>query len=551
MKSIVDYLLEHEKNRSHTVYLKQPRKDGWHEYTWMQVMDMSRRVAAFLYSKGLKKGDHVSIYSKNCAEWFITDFGITLAGMVNVPLFPNQHEESLHYVLKHAEVKLIFSGKLDNYRKAFKALPQDIPIVNFNYHNGIESQYQWSEVLEIEPINDVNMPLPDDLYTIIYSSGTSGMPKGAMYTHQAISNYLDLFSQDIKRFSNKKHHRLISYLPLAHVYERSAIEIGSLAISADVSFVQSLDLFVDNLKHIKPTVFAAVPRIWGVFQSRIEKKISAGAISKLIKLPFISTLIKNKIKKELGLFDCDLNVSGAGHLPESIYHFFDSINIPLQEGYGQTENLAYATLSTLKGRKASMVGSPRLQVQIKRDDKQQLLIKSPCLMAGFFKNAEKTAEAFDEHGWLRTGDLAEVDKQQRVKIIGRISETFKNQKGEFVTPGPIEQQFEECDLVEQLCLVGKGLPSNIMLVNLSDKGRQCSDDDVTQTFIQLAKAINANLKSYEKIGHVLIIEDRWTTENGLLTPTMKVKRHQIEAKYQEQLNKASEQKGRVIYSDRL
>ena len=551
MKSMVELLLSHEKERGQSVYLKQPRHDGWHELTWKETMDRARRVASFLYHKGLKKGDHVSIYSKNCAEWFITDFGITLAGMVNVPLFANQHEESLKYVLKHAEVKLIFSGKLDNHINAFKALPSDIPTVNFDYHKDIPADHQWDEVMQSEALQEVVIPNDDDIYTIIYSSGTSGNPKGAVYTHQAIMDYLEIFPKDLKRFSNREHYRLISYLPLAHVYERSAIQIGSLAIHADVSFVQSLDKFAENLKEIQPNVFAAVPRVWGVFQNKIEKKINSGLMSVLMKLPLLSSLIKKKIKAELGLSDCDLNVSGAGHLPDSIFHFFDSINIPIQEGYGQTENFAYATLSTLEGRKPSMVGSPRLAVEVKIGANNELLIKNPCLMKAYFKEPEKTAESFDEQGWLKTGDIAEIDEQQRVKIVGRLSETFKNQKGEFVTPGPIEQAFQENEFVENLCLCGKGLPHNIMVVHLSEKAKQCPKEKVNQSFKSMTRQLNAKLKSYEKIGHVYITEEEWTPENNLLTPTLKVKRRDIEAKFQEQLYQASKLKERVIRSDNL
>ncbi|GGI91669.1 AMP-binding protein [Legionella impletisoli] len=545
--SIVDLLLNHEKEQADHIYLKQPRQGKWHEYSWEKTLKQARQVAQFLLKLGLKKGSHVSIFSKNCAEWFITDFGITLAGMVNVPLFPNQHEESIQYVLDHAEVKLVFLGKLDNHNEVRQYIPDDLITAAFDYHQDMMTQYRWVDVLGTEPLDEVHHPSPEEVYTIIYSSGTSGKPKGAVYTHQSIANYLAIFPEDIKRLAELDHYHLLSYLPLAHVYERSAIQLGSVAISSDVSFVQSLDTFADNLREVEPSLFAAVPRIWGVFKDKIEQKISSGLPHVLLKMPILSNVVKHKVKKQLGLSRSEGNVSGAAHLPLSIYNFFEALDIPILEGYGQTENLAYATLSLPDERKPGYVGTPRLEVEIKKGENDELLMHCPCLMKEYYKNPEATEEAFTQEGWLRTGDIVDIDDMKRVKILGRLSENFKNQKGEFITPTPIEKAFSDNNHIEHLCLVGRALPSNVMVVSLTNDARGKSKDEISNRLKKTLKSVNQELKNYEKISHVLVVKDTWKVENNFLTPTLKVKRRVVESEYENDIQEVIEQSDSIIW----
>lgn len=547
-QSVSHYLLEHEQKRPDKVYLRQPKGGVWHEYTWAETLRQARQVAKFLQDLGLKKGAHISIFSKNCAEWFITDFGITLANMVNVPLFPNQREESIRYVLEHAEVKLVFAGKLDNHQETLNNIPKEIPTVDFGYYQDIKTTHRFADIIKGEVLEDIVFPEKEDLYTIIYSSGTSGKPKGAMYTHEAIAEYLNVFPKDINRVAELDHYHLLSYLPLAHVYERSAIQLGSISIPSDVSFVESLDTFAQNLRDVKPSLFTAVPRIWDVFQHKIEQKLSPSLLNILLKIPFLSGVIKHKIKKELGFENCSGFFSGASHLPVSICEFFDKLDVPIQEGYGQTENIAYATLSMLSTRKPQYVGTPRLGVKIKLGEKNELLMKGPCLMKGYFKDEKATDDAMDED-WLRTGDIAEIDDMQRVKIIGRLSEKFKNLKGEFISPLPIEKEFSSNGWIENLCLVGKELASNVLLVDLNQKARKRPKEEVQAYLQKRLRKTNQTLKNYEKISHVLVVEESWTPENNFLTPTLKVKRRAVEEHYLEFIQKAAHQNNVIVFEE--
>ncbi|KTD57912.1 AMP-binding protein [Legionella shakespearei] len=546
--SLFQLLLKNEKEASDRVYLRQPRDGVWHTFTWAEVMLQARKVARFLQQAGLKKGSHVSIISKNCAEWFITDFGIHLAGMVNIPLFANQNEDSAHYVLEHGDVKLVFVGKLDDHQRVRQFIPEQYVTASLGYHNDLKVDHQWSDVLACEPLMDLTEPGADDLYTIIYSSGTSGSPKGAMYTNQSIANYLTLFPKDLLRVRVLPHYKLISYLPLAHVYERSAVQLGSVTMHCDVSFVESLDKFADNLKEIKPTFFTAVPRIWGVFQQKIEQKLPPAKMNFLLKIPLISSLIKKKIIHGLGLEECANSFSGASHLPISIIDFFEKIGIKIQEGYGQSENMAYATLSLLDEIKRGYVGTPRLDVEIKLGDESELLIKSPCLMAGYYKDKKTTKAAFTEDGWLKTGDVVELDAQNRVKILGRLSENFKNQTGEFIAPSPIEKRFTTNGMIEQLCLVGNTLPTNVLVVVLNEATlKNKKRDEIEQSLRETLHEVNAKLVKFEKISHIVVAKEPWTPENNRLTPTLKVKRKVIEKDFDGVIQNALGQHQQIVW----
>lgn len=540
-------LLHHEQQHADRIYLKQARNGQWHSLTWGEAVRQARQVAFFLIKLGLKKGSHISIFSKNCMEWVIADFGICLAGMVNVPLFSNQHDTSIEYVLKHAEVELVFVGKLDNPKRTRSYIPATLPTISFDYHSDLNTDHHWHDVLMAEPLMEVVHPVDDDLYTIIYSSGTSDTPKGAMYTHGAIKNYLSLFPADVRRVTTIDFLHMVSYLPLAHVYERSAILLGSLTVPADISFIDSLDTFVSNLQDIKPTMFIAVPRIWGVFKTKIEQKIHPVVLDILLKIPFLALYIKKQIRHELGLEACVSQVSGASHLPVSTLAYCDKIGLPIQEGYGQTENLAYATLSMLDERRPGYVGSPRWQVEIKQGTGGELLMKSPCLMKGYYKDPAATKAVLTEDGWLHTGDLVEIDALKRVKILGRLSDNFKNQKGEFISPNAIESEFQDKQLIDQLCVVGRELVSNVILLTLTKEARLLPKDEVTTCLQARLHATNLKLANYEKISHVLIVKGVWNTDNDLLTPTQKVKRRVVETVYQDFIQQAISRHQSVVW----
>ena len=532
-KLLCQHLLDKEKNFANSVYLRQPSQGIWRELTWAEVMRQARQVATVLKNAGLERGDCVSIFSKNCAEWIIVDFGISLAGMVNVPLFSNQNKGTIEFIIEKAEVKLVFIGKLDAHSRTRDYIPKQIKTINLPYHLDLETTYCWEDVLSCTPMLTIDLPKPEDTYTIIFSSGTTGEPKGVVFTHEAVANYLAILIEDLKRNVSFDRHHLLSYLPLAHVYERTSVQLASLMLDCDVAFVENLEKFTKNLQEIQPTLFTAVPRIWGVFKQRIEQQLAKKRLGILLNVPVVSYFIKKKIKSQLGLSRCQLCVSGAAHLPTSVLGFFKKIGITIQEGSGQTEDFGYTTLTKKNDVKSGFVGAPRFGVLSKRSESGELLIYSSCLMKEYYKDESLTRDSFTADGWLKTGDLVEIDEKNRIKILGRLSENFKNQKGEFVAPSLIEDQFTTTHLIEQCCLVGKMLPSNVLLVNLPPAAHAPSQIEVSESLRKLQHTVNRKLKSHEKISHILVVKENWTIANHCLTPTMKVRRRIIESNYQD------------------
>lgn len=544
-------LLKNEQEKGGQLYLKQPKEGQWHEFSWREVVEQARKIRTFLYEKGLKKGDKVAIISKNCAEWFITDFGIALANMVSVPLFPNQSQENIEFIFNHADVKFVFIGKLDKPKEMMQRIPKNYPSLAYDYHR-LDTDYQWQEVLACEPAQAFELPEPEDLYTIIYTSGTTGNPKGAVYDHLRIANLLSVVGKDIQsRIPDVDFIHFVSYLPLAHVFERGNVELASIKLPCDVSFLESQAKFGETMQEICPTVFAGVPRIWSMFKKKIEAKLPEKKLNILLKIPVLSSLIKRKIKRALGFQRTQAFVCGASHVPVDVLHFFKKLGINILEGYGQTESLAYATLTHEETIRQSYVGEPRQGVKIKVGEGDELLLHTDFLMKAYHKDPQATKEMLNEQGWLKTGDIVHVDEKQRVRILGRLSDTFKNQKGEFVHPVRVEETFERDDDIEYLCLVGQGLPGNLLIVNLSEEGKKV-DRALLEDHLKTRMG-NANrlLHEFDKIASILVVNEEWNIDNNLITPTFKVKRRFIIAKYQNILQQAFDNKEKVVWEDIL
>jgi long-chain acyl-CoA synthetase len=531
----VSYLYKNEEECPNQIYLRQPIAGQWHEYTWKQTMGVARRLANFLIGQGLQPGDRVAILSKNCAEWIMADFAIMLAGMVSVPLYASQHADDIRYILEHSGCRLIFIGKLDHSEIQKPGIPENLKRVALPYPNSIRADFHWETLLdEYLPMKENPLPNPSDLMTIIYTSGTTGDPKGVMINYDTLAEYQRAAKVDFKDLHFPDFLHFISYLPLAHVVERVAIELLSVDWKSTVSFVESVHTFADNIKSISPDVFFAVPRIWKVFQTGILAKMSDKKLALLLKIPVLNHLIKKKIKSALGLHRSVINVSGAAPISPSLISWFDQIGIMIYEGYGQTENLAYATLSKPDHRKIGSVGKCRNGVEAKLSVEGELLLKSPGTMAGYYRDPELTASLYTEDGFMRTGDLAEIDKEGFVSIIGRVKEPFKTTKGEFVVPVPIEHQFAHNPMIEECCLVGSGLNLPILLISLSIVAKNKPPEVVEKSLMETLTRINAGLLHYEQVGHLYIVKSEWTVENHLLTPTQKIKRPAIEATYQSQ-----------------
>ncbi|EDM64912.1 MAG: AMP-binding protein [Moritella sp.] len=526
----LDALLHWEKHRANEVYLRQPINGTFHEFTWSQVADQTKRIAQALQSLGLTPGDKIAILAKNSAEWFINDLAIMYAGYISVPIYSTANAKTINYVLEHSEAKVLFVGKLDNYQSLEGKIPADIITISYPYET-LSCQYKWNDLLEQhQPLATPAHINLEDLMSIIYTSGSTGDPKGVMITFAAFKS---ASKNIIKSFEFEPGDRLLSYLPLAHITERVYIEGGSIyAGEGVVSFVESLDTFVSNIQSVEPTLFISVPRLWTRFQMGVLQKMPAHKLNFLLKIPFVSGLVKAKIKRGLGLQHARILGCGSAAVSPALLEWYKRLGLNITEAWGMTENLAYGTLNyPFNPQKIGTIGKPGEGVDLKISAIGEILVKGDGLMSGYYKDEAQTKESFDENGYFKTGDKGEIDSNGYVKITGRVKDIFKTSKGKYVTPVPIECKFGENPNIEQICITGTALTQPIALVVLSPEAREQGKDVMTTNLEETRQHINKSLESHARIGHIIVLKDEWTVDNGLLTPTLKFKRHELESRF--------------------
>ncbi|MCV2886421.1 AMP-binding protein [Aestuariibacter sp. AA17] len=531
------------EKRPDKIFLKQPVDGDIKTYTWKGFDDQVRRVAAGLHKLGLEKGSHISILSKNCAEWFIADMAIMLAGCVSVPIFPTAGKDTIQYVLKHAGCKAIFMGKLDDADAQFAAIPDEVPTIGFSYVKDM-ANISWAEMLEHEPLEGNPIPDLDDVMTIIYTSGSTGNPKGVVHPYRSISWAA---SNSLKELNVDENDRILSYLPLAHITERVLIESASFYSASEIHFLESLDTFQRDIKWCDPTLFVSVPRLWTRFQMGVLAKMPQKKLNILLSIPIINKIVAKKIREQLGLNSARLCASGSAPISPSTIRWFARIGVQISEGWGMTENSAYGTSCVpFRLDKVGSIGRPYEGVTLRISEDGELQVKGPCNMREYYLEPEKTAEVFTEDGFLRTGDKGEIDNEGYVRITGRLKDIFKTAKGKYVTPVPIESLLMENSNIEQVCVTGSSLKQPIALVVLSDEAKTLPKDEIEVSLRKTLEKVNGKLESHQVLDRIVVLEEPWTIENNLLTPTLKVKRHVIEEKLDGVINQ--NHKGDVVFA---
>ena len=530
IKTPVEMLDHWAEVQGDKVYLKQPINGQFVEFTWQQVQTQVRQIAGALRHLGLKPGDKVALLSKNCAEWFITDLALMYGGYVSIPIYPTANVDTISYVLEHSQAKAIFVGKLDYWPEQDPAIRGDILRLALPYET-MPAQYQWQDLLTLcEPLTDAPYPSLDEIMTIIYTSGSTGKPKGAI---QTFGSYCWTCQTATKDIAITQKDRLLSYLPLAHITERVAMEGTSFYSGTNVAFVESLDSFVTDVQRARPTIFFSVPRLWSLFQKNIIEKVgSYNKLNTLLSIPIISSLVKRKIKKGLGLDKCRLFGSGSAPIPQAILSWYNQIDIQICEAWGMTENCAYSIINyPFNPSKLGSIGRPIEGCQIKQSDNGELLVKSPGLMRGYYLNEEANTAIFDEEGFFSTGDICAIDNEGYVSITGRMKDNFKTSKGKYVVPVPIERKLAQDPHIELLCVIGSGLPHPIALAQLAEGAKLMPREEVRTSLKQTIDAINPTLESHATLDALIIVTEPWTIENDILTPTLKIKRHVLEQKF--------------------
>ncbi|ELP1876379.1 AMP-binding protein [Vibrio vulnificus] len=528
-----DMILKWAKERPHEVYLKQIINRQFVEFTYSEVADKALRLVTALKELGAEPGDRIALISKNCAEWFICDLAMMLGDYVSVPIFPTAGADTIEYCITHSESKILIAGKLDDAAATQKVIDDlvDVKSIALPYDSAPHCQYQFTTlILQSEPSSDRPQHDDDKLMSLVYTSGTSGLPKGAMLTYGAFSWSVQ---QLINHIGIQPNDRLFSYLPLAHITERVYIFGSSIMGGVPTAFPESLDTFIEDVKMQRPTLFISVPRLWTLFQQRIQDKLPQKRLNFLLKIPFVSGLIKKKLADGLGLDQARVLGCGSAPVSPALLAWYHSVDLNITEAWGMTESFAYSTLNyPFRADKIGSVGNagPGIELKIAADD--EIMVRGKGLFSGYYKNDIATQEAFDKEGWLHTGDIGRLDVEGYLTIQGRKKDTFKTAKGKFVSPVPIENKLFEYSRVEMMCLIGLGLPAPILLVvphNFPNFDR----DRYERTTKRVIAKMNAELESHEQIKGVLMIKDPWSIDNGILTPTLKIKRHVLEQKYHE------------------
>ncbi|WP_420807498.1 AMP-binding protein [Alteromonas flava] len=542
--SPLSMLYKWEQENPDLVYLKQPVDGVVKDYTWSDVGQLVRRAANRLVSMDLEPGSRICILSKNCMEWFVADLAIMMAGHVSVPIFATAGHSTIEYVLNHSDTKLIFVGKLDDTENQIKAIPDNIKSVAFPYP-GIDVDMQWQEFMDIEPLEGQPNIEMDDMATIIYTSGSTGKPKGVVHTFNTICWAAQ---NSLTALTVSKDDRVLSYLPLAHITERVLVELASIYSSMQVSFVESLDTFQRDVVACQPTLFISVPRLWTKFQMGILAKMPQKKLNLLLSIPIVKGAIARKIRQGLGIDQARLWASGSAPLAPAVIRWFERIGVKISEGWGMTENCAYGTSSVpYRTDKVGCIGHAYDGVNIRISDEGEIQVKSPCNMKEYYLEPEKTAEAFTEDGWLRTGDKGTIDNDGYVRITGRLKDIFKTAKGKYVTPAPIEAKIMENPIVEQVCVTGTNLPQPIALLVLSAEAANESREEVESALLATLEKVNGELESHQRLDRVVVMQEEWSIENDLLTPTLKVKRHVLEERFQDVIQK--KYTGKVVWND--
>ncbi len=520
----LDQFYKWERETPDHIFLRQPIQGQWHTYTYGQAGQEIRKVVAGLKAMNLPPQSKIALLSKNCAHWIMADLAIWMCGHVSVPMYPSLSAHAIRYMLEHSECKAIFLGKLDDYHKQQPGIPESITKISFPIYGPNEGK-SWDALLNFTSAIENFQPLPETTATIIYSSGTTGTPKGVMLSFGAF----DFFGKAVIRdFEMDKPYPFFSYLPLSHIAERAYIEMGVLYSGSNISFAESLEKLGQNLSEVQPVLFGGVPRIFAKFQEGVLSRLSQKKLDLLLALPIIRSLIKKYIQKKIGLSKAKAIVCGAAPIPVSLLKWFQKIGLSIHEVYGLTEDCGYSHGDHGSQFKYGTVGRAWPGVESKLGEGGEILVKHGALMTGYFKDSETTRSVFTEDGFLKTGDRGSVDHDGFLTITGRIKDQFKTDKGKFIAPAAMEMKLQTNPDIDQVCVVGMGIPQPIALIVLSASGKAKPKESIIESLSVSLVKTNEELEDYERLACAVIMQGDWTIENGLMTPTLKVKRYEVE-----------------------
>lgn len=539
LPTLPEKFLEMVARQPERIFLSEPVQGKTHSITWKQAGEDVLRMTAWLQSLSLPAGSRIAILGKNSSHWILADLAIMLAGHVSVPLYPTISAHLLKTLLEHSDSRVIFAGKLDHYGEMEPGIPDGVLKVCFPHYPHAGCLHWYELTRQVQPVKEPRLPDPLSLQCILYTSGTTGPPKGVMHHYYAHSfsllTVMEALGNDFRQ------EIFFSYLPLCHVAERMVVEHAGVFSGGTVYFPESIDTFSRDLQAAQPTVFLAVPRIWEKFREEIEKKIPPRLLSALLAAPLFGSVLKKLLRKKLGLSRARHVLCGASPIHPALQEWFARLGIIIQEAYGMTENMALSTINRKKAARFGTVGQGYPGVEIRLAGDGEIQVKSEATMLGYFHEPALTAECFDGE-FLKTGDQGRFDADGYLLITGRIKDQFKTSKGKYVSPAPIEKLLLEHPALAMACVTGSGLAHPIVLCQLKP-GIAAPDDTA---LAGLLERVNQQLEYHERLARLVVLTEEWTVANGLLTPTLKIRRAEVDARYGTLYHQWLEESGPVV-----
>lgn len=591
-KTLVEIFLNRVAKTPDFNAFRQKEGGEWKPTTFGDFGRQSKEVGNGLLSLGIQRQQCVSLLSANRAEWHISDAGIMLTGAVSVPIYVTNSPTQVAYVIGHSESSIAIVENLDQLEKVLKVrdeLPKLEKIVVITGEGAEESDFVISfEELkrlgrEFEKASPATLDEacrsvgPDDLCTLVYTSGTTGDPKGAMLTHGGFAWTLESLGKVLPFHEGAE--RVVSYLPLSHIFERLTSDWGGIYHGVEVWFAESIDKLLPNLQECRPTFFIGVPRVYEKFymglqakiaqherKETIEKAVELGKkkvaleqeerslpLGEKLKYSALNKVVLSKLREGLGMDQVRFAISGAAPISPEIITFVQAIGIDMVEGYGQTEDNAPTSVNPPGKSRIGTVGPPIPGLELKFDTDGEILVKGPNVFRGYYKNDEATAEAFTDDGFLRTGDVGELDSKGYLKITDRKKDLIKTAGGKYIAPQVIEGKLKFEPLIGQAVVIGDRRPFPTALLTLDPevapawaKSHGIEFEDVTQLaedpqVVEAVKAIvdkvNEGLSHAEQVKRWAILPRDFTQDAEEITPTLKVRRKIINEKYADVIEK--------------
>ena len=529
IQTMGEYLAQHAAEGPERVWLRERGGDGFATWTWAQGRAEVDAAAAWLEDRYGASGTAMAILSRNRAHWILADQAIVASGNFTIPLFTTLPQDTARYILEFSGTRVLFLGETANWQQVAAVLPEGVEIITLPGVDCERPHRTWSDIVaEGSGRAPKFRPGLDDTVSLVFTSGTTGKPKGSIQTHRSFVAPMERF-RELTTVPNDS--ELFSYLPLSHIAERQLVMVQSLLKRARITFNESLETLLRDVTECRPHFFFGAPRVWEQLQQAVFAMFgSKAALDEALAQDRAGTAAR--VQKMLGMDRAEYMLTAAAPTPPALIHWYNQFDLPLMEGYGQTEAMGIAG-NQLNDTRVGSIGKPGPGVEIRIGDDDELLVRAEGLSPGYYNDPEKTAELIDDEGWLHTGDKARVDEDGFIFLTGRVKDYFKTIQGKFVAPVPVESEFASNDFVEQVCLLGRGMSKTVMVCVLAASAAKADKAEIERSLVEQARDINGHVEKHARIGAVIISREPWTIENGILTPTLKIKRDEIDARFGE------------------